>query len=247
MTQTRAEPVEISIVVPMHNEEGAAVALAREIAAAMEARSFELICVDDASRDGTRAALLAAKPELPMLRVLAHRSNAGQSRAIHSGVLAARGAVVATLDGDGQNDPADLPRLIDALTRADAPPGLAMVQGRRVKRQDSMAKKVASRVANAVRQRLLADGATDSGCGIKAFRRDAFVALPCFDHMHRYMAALFLRDGWAVEFLKVNHRPRATGASKYTNLGRLAAAATDLFGVMWLRSRRRAHGGADEV
>lgn len=247
VTQTRQDPVEISVVVPMHNEEGAAVALAREIAAALDGRSFELICVDDASRDGTRAALLTAKSELPMLRVVAHRANAGQSRAIHSGVMAARGPVVATLDGDGQNDPADLPRLVDLLTRADAPAGLAMVQGKRVKRQDSAAKKIASRVANAVRQRLLADGATDSGCGIKAFRRDAFVALPYFDHMHRYMAALFLRDGWTVEFAKVNHRHRQTGASKYTNWGRLVAAATDLFGVMWLRSRRRAHGGADEV
>lgn len=241
------EPVELSVVVPMHDEAGNAGALVAEIAAALEGRSFEIIAVDDASRDGTRAELASARTRTPQLRILAHRRNAGQSRAIRSGVLAARAPVVLTLDGDGQNDPADLPRLAARLTRPDAPADLAMVQGQRTKRQDTAAKRLASQVANGVRKRVLGDGAEDSGCGIKAFRRDAFVRLPYFDHMHRYMSALMLREGYAVEFLPVNHRPRGAGRSKYTNVGRLVAALTDLTGVLWLRSRFRNPGGADEL
>jgi dolichol-phosphate mannosyltransferase len=241
------ENPEISVVVPVHNEAGNAAALAREIAAALNGRAFEMIFVDDASKDGTRAELAAARAEMPMLRILSHRGNAGQSRAIRTGVLAARAPIVCTLDGDGQNDPADLPALIARLTRADAPEGLAMVQGRREKRQDTAAKRWASRLANGVRKRLLRDKSDDSGCGIKAFRRDVFVLLPYFDHMHRYMAALVLREGHGVEFLGVHHRPRGAGTSKYTNLGRLWAAISDLQGVMWLNSRFRNPGGADEL
>ncbi len=241
------ETVELSVVVPMHDEAGNAGALVAEIAAALEGRSFEIIAVDDASRDGTRAELASARTRTPQLRILAHRRNAGQSRAIRSGVLAARAPIVLTLDGDGQNDPADLPRLAARLLRADAPADLAMVQGQRTKRQDSAAKRFASRIANGVRKRVLGDGAEDSGCGIKAFRREAFVRLPYFDHMHRYMSALMLREGYGVEFLQVNHRPRGAGRSKYTNVGRLVAALTDLAGVLWLRSRFRNPGGADEL
>lgn len=239
--------VEFSVVAPMHNEAGNAANLVREIAQALEGRAYEIIVVDDASKDGTRAELAGVRAEAPALRILAHRKNAGQSRAIRTGVMAARGALIATLDGDGQNDPADIPRLINRLTRPDAPEGLAMVQGARVSRQDSAAKKAASKFANAVRQRLLRDGAVDSGCGIKVFRRDAFLRLPYFDHMHRYMAALMLREGYGVEFLDVGHRPRGAGQSKYTNLGRLAASMSDLFGVMWLASRARNPAGADEL
>jgi glycosyltransferase involved in cell wall biosynthesis len=242
-----AEAVELSVVVPMHDEAGNASVLVGEIAAALAGRSFEILVVDDCSRDATRAELAAAREKVPQLRILVHRKNAGQSRAIRSGVLAARAPIVATLDGDGQNDPADLPRLAARLTRPDAPPGLAMVQGERAKRQDDAAKRLASQLANGVRKRLLADGAVDSGCGVKVFRREAFTRLPYFDHMHRYMAALMLREGYGVEFLPVNHRPRGAGRSKYTNLGRLAAAMSDLFGVMWLRSRFRDPGGADEL
>jgi glycosyltransferase involved in cell wall biosynthesis len=241
------DAVEFSVVVPVHNEAGNAANLAREIATVLAGRSFEIIFVDDCSRDDTRAELALARQDLPMLRILGHRTNAGQSRAIQSGVLAARGAVIGTLDGDGQNDPADLPKLLTRLVRHDAPTGLSMVQGRRVKRQDSAAKRFASRVANTVRQWALKDGTDDSGCGIKVFHRQAFLRLPYFDHMHRYMAALMLREGYAVEFLVVNHRPRGQGQSKYTNLGRLAAAATDLFGVIWLRQRARNPQGADEL
>lgn len=240
------DAVEISVVVPVHNEAGNAENLAREIAAALDGRAYEMVFVDDSSRDDTRARLIALKGELPRLRVVAHRMNAGQSRAIRTGVKAARAPVVATLDGDGQNDPADLPRLIAQLTRPDAPQGLALVQGRRLKRQDSDAKKAASRLANAVRKRLLRDDTEDSGCGAKAFLRAAFLELPYFDHMHRYMPALMLAEGFAVESCDVNHRARVHGASKYTNLGRLIAALTDLNGVMWLGRRRRNPGGVDE-
>src|ERR1700744_174209 len=167
---------EVSLVVPVFDEEGAAPALAREIAAAFAGRAYELIFVDDASRDGTRAALSALSSEIPGLRLLGHARNAGQSRAVRSGVLAARAPIVVTLDGDGQNDPADAPRLADRL--AAGPASLALVGGVRVKRQDSMAKKLASRFANGVRQRLLNDSATDTGCGLEAMRREALLPLP---------------------------------------------------------------------
>jgi glycosyltransferase involved in cell wall biosynthesis len=242
-----AESIEFSVVVPVRDEAGNAAALAREIAGALDGRSYEMIFVDDASRDDTRGELALARRELPALRLVGHRKNSGQSRAVRTGVLAARAPIVGTLDGDGQNDPADLPRLLAKLTRADAPANLGMVAGKRGKRQDAWSRRVASQVANNVRRSLLNDGATDSGSGIKVFKRDAFLSLPYFDHMHRYMAALMLREGYAVEFLEVNHRQRGAGRSKYTNLGRLAANMSDLFGVMWLRSRARPPGGADEL
>jgi glycosyltransferase involved in cell wall biosynthesis len=241
------ENIEFSVVVPVMNEAGNAAVLAREIAAALDGRSYEMVFVDDASRDDTREELIGLRKELPALRVLGHRKNSGQSRAIHSGVLAARAPIVGTLDGDGQNDPADLPKLLVRLNRAEAPANLGMIAGKRAKRQDSWSKRTASRIANTVRKSLLKDGADDSGSGIKVFKREAFLRLPYFDHMHRYMPALMLREGYAVEFLEVNHRHRGAGRSKYTNLGRLAANMTDLFGVMWLRSRARQPGGADEL
>lgn len=240
------ETIEFSVVVPVHNEAGNAAGLAREIAAALDGRSYEMIFVDDASRDDTRAELASLKAELPALRIVGHRKNAGQSRAVRTGVTAAQAPIVGTLDGDGQNDPADLPRLLSKFVRADAPADLGMIAGRRAKRQDSWSKRMASRIGNGVRKRILNDGADDSGSGIKVFRRDAFLRLPFFDHQHRFMAALMLREGFKVEFLDVNHRPRAAGRSKYTNLGRLGANATDLFGVMWLNSRARQPGGMDE-
>ena len=244
MSSPAATP-EISVVVPVFDEEGAAPALAREIAAAFVGRDFEIIFVDDASRDGTRAALTALKTEIPQLRVMGHRKNSGQSRAVRSGVLAARGEIVVTLDGDGQNDPADAPRLVDALKAGGA--DLGLVGGERTKRQDSQAKKWASKVGNGVRRRLLKDQAMDTGCGLKVFRREAFLRLPYFDHIHRYLPALMLREGYQVAFRPVHHRHRQTGQSKYTNFGRLIASLSDLFGVMWLQSRARNPGGVDEV
>ncbi|MEY3234539.1 MAG: hypothetical protein RL230_1810 [Pseudomonadota bacterium] len=243
----RLEPLDISVVVPVHNESGAVASLVQEIAAALDGWAYEMIFVDDASKDDTHAKLVALKATYPALRVLANRNNAGQSRAIMNGVLAARAPVIGTLDGDGQNDPADLPALLQQLNRPDAPQGLGFVGGRRVKRQDSQAKKLASRLANNVREALLRDGADDSGCGIKVVRRDLFLRLPYFDHMHRYMPALVQREGVLAEFAVVNHRHRSTGASKYTNLGRLLAALTDLGGVIWLRRRRRDFGYVDET
>ena len=235
---------DFSIVVPVFDEEGAAAALAREIAAAFAGQSFEMLFVDDASGDGTRASLLALATEIPQLRVLSHRRNAGQSRAVRSGVLAARGPIIVTLDGDGQNDPADAPRL--ALALRAGPPTLGLIGGERVKRQDSAAKRYASRWANGIRKRLLRDQANDTGCGLKAFRREAFLRLPYFDHIHRYLPALMIREGYEVAFQPVNHRPRRSGASKYTNLGRLLVAVSDLRGVLWLIRRARDPGGVDE-
>ena len=238
------ETPDISVVVPVFDEAGAAPDLAREIAGAFKGRRFEIIFVDDASRDGTRAALTALKAEIPQLRVLGHARNAGQSRAIRTGILGALGGVIVTLDGDGQNDPADGPALVDALLAG--PPELALVGGERVKRQDSAAKKVASRIGNGVRKRLLGDQANDTGCGLKAFRRDAFLQLPYFDHIHRYLPALMQREGFRVEFRPVHHRSRQTGASKYTTLGRLWASLSDLAGVIWLKSRARNPGSVSE-
>lgn len=242
-----AESIEFSVVVPVCNEAGNAANLAREIAAALDGRAYEMIFVDDCSRDTTRDELAAAKAELPQLRLIGHRKNAGQSRAVRTGVIAARAPIVGTLDGDGQNDPADLPRLLARMNRHDAPAELGMVGGKRAKRQDSWSKRAASRIANSIRKAALKDGADDSGSGVKVFKREAFLRLPYFDHMHRFMPALMLREGYAVEFLEVNHRHRGAGRSKYTNLGRLAANMTDLFGVMWLRSRARTPGGTDEL
>ena len=236
---------EVSIVVPVFNEEGAVASLAHEIAQAFASVAHEILFVDDASRDATRTALAALRRDLPQLRVLVHARNAGQSRAVRTGVQAARAPIVVTLDGDGQNDPADAPRLAQRL--AAGPSFVALVGGRRAKRRDTMAKRVASSVANAVRKRLLDDEADDTGCGLKAFRRDAFLQLPYFDHMHRYLPALMLREGHQVAFDDVGHRPRTTGASKYTNLGRLWAAASDLAGVVWLRTRARRPGAIEEL
>ena len=235
---------DISIVVPVHNEQGAAGPLAREIAAAFAGRSYEIVFVDDASRDGTLAELRRLMAELPALRVLSHGSNAGQSRAVRTGVLAARAPIVVTLDGDGQNPPADAPKLADLL--AASPSTVALVGGRRAKRQDSEAKRQASLWANRIRKKLLDDDADDTGCGLKAFRRDVFLRLPYFDHIHRYLPALMIREGYQNLYLDVDHRHRETGQSKYTNWGRLMASLSDLLGVIWLKTRARRPGAISE-
>ncbi len=240
---TEAAP-DISVVVPVHDEAGAAGPLAREIAAAFAGRSFEMVFVNDASRDTTLDELRALQTELPMLRVLSHGSNAGQSRAVRTGVLAARAPIVVTLDGDGQNPPADAPRLADLLIAS--PSTVALVGGVRAKRQDSEAKRWASRWANRIRKKLLNDDAADTGCGLKAFRRDVFLSLPYFDHIHRYLPALMIREGYENRYLDVDHRHRETGRSKYTNWGRLMASFSDLLGVMWLKTRARQPGAISE-
>lgn len=241
------EAVELSVVVPVHNEAGNAARLAREISEALDGRAFELIFVNDASTDTTIEELAEVKSDLSQLRILSHRQNAGQSRAIRTGVMKARAPVIATLDGDGQNDPADLPELYRLLTRPDAPNDLAMVMGRRANRQDSAWKRFGSRFANGIRQKILKDGCDDSGCGIKVIRRDAFLQLPYFDHMHRYLPALVRAEGFTTEYIDVNHRGREHGVSKYNNFGRLWAAFSDLRGVGWLIKRRRLPGGVDEI
>ncbi|HEX5279054.1 MAG TPA: glycosyltransferase family 2 protein [Micropepsaceae bacterium] len=232
------ERPEISVVVPVKDETGNVAPLAREIAAAMAGEDYELVFVDDGSTDATVAELLLLKPGLP-IRVLAHGRNLGQSRALRSGIHAARGTIIVTLDGDGQNDPADIPAMIAAFRAQAYDPAFAMVAGQRRKRQDKWSKRAASRFANRVRRRLLKDQATDTGCGLKLFRRESYLALPYFDHMHRYLIALMLREGCRVGFLTVNHRPRQTGRSKYGVFDRLAVGITDLAGVMWLNRRHR--------
>ena len=238
---------EFSVVSPVRNEAENVESLVREISQALAGRAFEIIFVDDSSQDDTRARLFALKDKIPNLRVIGHRKNAGQSRAVRTGVLAARSPVVLTLDGDGQNDPGDLPGLLAQLNRADAPGDLALVQGRRDKRVDSGWKKFGSRFANNVRRSMLKDSNTDSGCGMRAFKRDAYLQIPYFDHMHRYLPALMQSEGFMVEERAVGHRARKHGQSNYTNFGRLADAVSDMRGVMWLRKRRRSPGGTDEI
>ncbi|HEX4027259.1 MAG TPA: glycosyltransferase family 2 protein [Rhizomicrobium sp.] len=233
--------VAISVVVPVKDEAGNVGPLAREIAAALNARPHEIIFVDDGSSDGTGEALAGLKAEIPQLRVLRHARNLGQSRGIRTGVQAAKGGIIVTLDGDGQNDPADIPKLLEVL---DADPGLGMVSGIRVKRKDTASRRLASRLGNGFRNWLLGDGASDTGCGLKAFRRQAFLDLPYFDHIHRFLIALMLREGVSVRYVPVNHRPRLTGRSKYTNFGRLLVSVHDLLGVRWLQRR---HRGKSEI
>ncbi len=234
----------ISVVVPVKDEAGNVGPLAREIAAALAGESHEILFVDDGSTDGTDAALSALKNQIPQLRVLRHSRNLGQSRGIRSGVLAARGDIIVTLDGDGQNDPADIPKLL-AVLRSE--PEVAMASGVRVKRQDSASRRLASRIGNSFRSALLGDGASDTGCGLKAFRRAVFLELPYFDHVHRFLIALVLREGWQVRYVPVNHRPRLTGASKYTNFGRLLVSVQDLLGVRWLQHRHRGRAEIREL
>ena len=238
---------EFSVVSPVRNEAENVEQLVREIAQSLGGRAFEIIFVDDSSQDDTRARLFALKQTIPNLRVIGHRKNAGQSRAVRTGVLAARSPVILTLDGDGQNDPADLPALLAQLNRADAPGDLALVQGRRDKRIDSGWKKFGSRFANNIRRSILKDSNTDSGCGMRAFKREAYLQIPYFDHMHRYLPALMQSEGFMVEERAVGHRARTHGKSNYTNFGRLADAVSDMRGVMWRRKRRRSPGGTDEI
>ena len=233
--------VALSVVVPVQDEAENVEGLAREIAAAVGGGSdVEIIFVDDGSADDTLPRLLRLKSELPPLRVIRHTRNAGQSRALRSGVRAARAGIIVTLDGDGQNDPADIPKVL-APFHADAGTSrIGMVSGIRRRRRDRLGKRIASFLANSLRRNLLADGAVDVGCGLKAIRRDAFLALPYFDHMHRYLAALMLREGYEVRFVDVGHRPRLHGRSKYGVWDRFHAGIHDVFGVLWLKKRYRA-------
>jgi dolichol-phosphate mannosyltransferase len=226
---------ELSVVVPVCNEAENVEPLAREIHAAVGSRPYEMIFIDDGSTDETAAILQRLKAELPALRVLRHSFRSGQSAAVTSGVRAARAPWVATLDGDGQNDPADIPKLIAAR---DQQRGVQLFMGnRKASRKDTAFRKLQSSIANGVRSSLLGDGTPDTGCGIKLFERDVFIELPRFDHMHRFLPALFLRQGARVVSIPVSHRPRTRGTSKYGMLNRLWVGIVDIIGVMWLRRR----------
>lgn len=229
----------LSIVIPARNEAGNIVSLVDEIVAALTGLApFEILVVDDGSTDATAAILRVRAATLPQLRLIRHDISGGQSAAVHTGVLAARSAIILTLDGDGQNPPAELPKLAAPLL-ADVSGRVGLVAGQRVGRQDTWSKKIASRLANRLRGWLLRDGTRDTGCGLKGFRRDAFLALPYFDHMHRYLPALFVRDGWQIVHVDVTHRARGAGRSNYSNLQRAIVGVPDLLGVVWLSRRRK--------
>lgn len=233
--------MKISIVVPIHDEAENIFPLLTEIEQAMQgAAAYEIVYVDDGSRDATPFVLDDALRQFPRLKIIRHRDSCGQSAAIHSGVRAAHYPFIATLDGDGQNDPADIPRLYAALQRhRQQRPKLWMVAGWRQKRQDTGWRRFSSRVANSVRAGLLGDNTPDTGCGLKVFLREPFLTLPYFDHMHRFLPALVQRAGGQVISEPVNHRPRQQGQSKYGTLDRLAVGIVDLVGVMWLQRRAK--------
>ena len=226
----------LSVVVPVRNEEGNIEPLIAEIAAALTGVvEHEIIYVDDGSTDTTARVLRDAKARYPQLRVLHHARSCGQSTAVRSGVKAARGDWIATLDGDGQNDPADIPKLIAAIEG-----GVVLVGGnRRHARRDSWIKRISSVIANGVRSRMLNDSTPDTGCGLKLIRRDVFLDLPYFDHMHRFLPALVLRSGGQIRSIPVNHRPRERGTSNYGTIDRLLVGIVDLFGVAWLLRRAK--------
>ena len=230
--------LEVSVVIPVCNEQDNVLPLAREIHAALEGRyRYETIFVDDGSTDGTSQAVRDARAEgMPEVRLIRHSVRSGQSAAVATGVREARAAWIATLDGDGQNDPADIPKLLDAA-RGATPPRLRLVMGNRTTRRDTWLRRLSSRVANGVRGGLLKDGTPDTGCGIKVFDRAVFLDMPRFNHMHRFMPALFQREGYAVVSVPVNHRERTRGTSKYGLHNRLWVGIVDLFGVMWLIRR----------
>jgi dolichol-phosphate mannosyltransferase len=233
----------LSVVVPVHNESENVASLLEEIHAALDGHlDFEAVFVDDASSDDTSLRLIELARRFPRLRVLRHRRNAGQSTAIATGVRAARGRLIATLDGDGQNDPADIPVLLNRWrteggdSEAHEP---LLLAGWRSTRNDNWLRRLSSRIANGVRGRLLGDGTPDTGCGLKLLGRETFLALPYFDHMHRFLPALVVRHGGRVISVPVRHRPRTRGRSHYGVWNRLWVGLVDLGGVMWLRRRTR--------
>ena len=230
----------VSVVIPIKNEAENIRPLIDEIVAALEpVTQFEVIVVNDGSTDSSSQVVRHAMQTYTNLLLLEHASSAGQSAAVHSGVLAAKTPLIATLDGDGQNPPENLPSLLAPFLEKPAQPQLGLVAGQRVGRQDRMSKKIASKLANGLRGFLLQDGTRDTGCGLKAFRREAFLQLPYFNHMHRYLPALFKAYRWDILHVDVSHAARSSGQSNYSNLQRAVVGAIDLFGVMWLVRRAK--------
>lgn len=241
-----AMPVAVSVVVPVRNEADNIVPLIAEISAALDGRwDYEIVYVNDGSSDATGDRLLALMKARGNLRQIRHAKSCGQSSAVRSGVRAARGVIVATLDGDGQNDPAFLPELIGAIERGGGRIGLAA--GQRVGRKDTGFKRWQSRTANSVRNAVLRDGTRDTGCGLKAFRRDVFLSLPYFDGLHRFLPALVRREGYDIAYVEVIDRPRRSGVSNYGFFDRLWVGILDLMGVWWLIRRKRSHPDVSEV
>ena len=226
----------ITVVIPARDEVVAIAPLVDEVAAALTGKDYEIIVIDDGSQDGTDRLLHTLSLRNPRLRHHRQPQSRGQSTAVRTGVRLARAPLIATLDGDGQNPPDQIPLLLAPL-EADVSGRLGLVQGQRVGRQDTRAKKWASRFANGLRGWLLRDGVRASGCGLKAFRRDAYLELPFFDHIHRFMPAMMLREGWQVETVPVTHRARHGGRSKYSNLARALVGIPDLLGAAWLIRR----------
>jgi glycosyltransferase involved in cell wall biosynthesis len=228
----------VSVVVPVRNEAGNIAPLVSEIAAAVEGQwPFEVVYVNDGSTDGTEAELQRLMQMHPWLRRLRHKQSCGQSAAVRTGVTAARAPIVATLDGDGQNNPAFLPPMLRALEAGQ--PRVGLIAGQRVGRKATGFKKLQSRIANAVRKAVLRDGTRDTGCGLKAFRRDVFLALPYFDGLHRFLPALVKREGYDIGYIDVVDRPRHAGVSNYGLWDRLWVGILDLAGVWWLIRRKR--------
>jgi dolichol-phosphate mannosyltransferase len=226
----------IAVVVPVRNEAENVGPLVNEIAAALYGRSFEMLFVDDGSDDGTAEALEQARAKHPQLRSVRHQRACGQSTAIISGVRAASAAIIVTMDGDGQNDPADAPALLDTYKERGGGDHL-MITGHRVNRRDTWLRRISSKIANGVRGGLLGDATPDTGCGLKVFSRRAFLEMPAFNHMHRFLPALMIRGGGSVHSVPVNHRPRMRGTSKYGVWNRLWVGIVDLFGMIWLIRR----------
>jgi dolichol-phosphate mannosyltransferase len=230
----------LSVLVPVKNEQDNIEPLVREIVAALQTKAeFEILYINDGSTDNTQSVLEKLKPEFPMLRVIRHRHSCGQSQAVTSGVRAARYEWIATLDGDGQNDPADIPALLTHLADTGQPKNLELLAGWRARRNDTFLRRLSSKVANGVRSRLLQDNTPDTGCGLKLFARETFLRLPNFDHVHRFLPALVMRGGGAVVSVPVHHRARERGTSKYGVHNRLWVGIVDLFGVAWLQRRVR--------
>jgi dolichol-phosphate mannosyltransferase len=238
--------VAVSIVVPVRNEAENVTPLIAEIAAALDGRwAHEIIYVNDGSTDATAERLAVLMKQRGNLRQLRHATSSGQSAAVRSGVRAARGAIVATLDGDGQNNPAFLPDLISAIELGGDRVGLAA--GQRIGRKDTGFKKIQSRIANGVRNAILRDGTRDTGCGLKAFRREVFLAMPYFDGLHRFLPALMRREGYEIAYVDVTDRPRHSGVSNYGFFDRLWIGIMDLAGVWWLIRRKKPTPAVTEV